>query len=71
MSGKGGWQPIFAPSAEAFDKDYLVPPEIDAEGIRKVATAFADAAKRCEQAGAKVVEIHAAHGYLLHDSSRR
>lgn len=63
----GGWRPIFAPSAVPFDEGYQVPQELDEEGIRRVAEAFARAAQRCLNAGCKVVEIHSAHGYLLHE----
>jgi 2,4-dienoyl-CoA reductase-like NADH-dependent reductase (Old Yellow Enzyme family) len=63
----GGWRPIFAPTAEAFDDGDIVPEEIDAAGIRRVAEAFAASAQRALAAGAKIIEIHAAHGYLLHE----
>ena len=63
----GGWRPIFAPTAEAFDADDIVPEEIDRAGIGRVVAAFFDATKRAEIAGAKMIEIHAAHGYLLHE----
>lgn len=62
-----GWRPIFAPSALPFDEGYQRPEPLDFAGIRRVVAAFADAAERCRHAGAKVVEIHAAHGYLLHE----
>ncbi len=64
---EGGWRPVFAPSAQAFDADSIVPQELDAAGIRAVVEAFAIAAQRALEAGARVVEIHAAHGYLLHE----
>jgi 2,4-dienoyl-CoA reductase-like NADH-dependent reductase (Old Yellow Enzyme family) len=63
----GGWRPVFAPTAEAFDSDYVIPEAISKAGIDRVVRAFADAAKRSLAAGAKVIEIHAAHGYLLHE----
>lgn len=63
----GGWRPIFAPSAEAFDNGDIVPHAIDQAGIRRVVDAFARAAQRALTAGAKVIEIHGAHGYLLHE----
>jgi 2,4-dienoyl-CoA reductase-like NADH-dependent reductase (Old Yellow Enzyme family) len=63
----GGWRPIFAASALPFDDGYQTPRELDRGGIDKVTRAFARAAERALQAGAKVVEIHAAHGYLLHE----
>ena len=62
---EGGWQPV-APSAIAFDQGYAVPQALTEDGIRAVIRAFADAAGRARQAGFRVVEIHAAHGYLLH-----
>lgn len=62
----GGWRPIYAPTAEAFDNEYIVPEAIDAAGIQRVVQAFVATTKRAEAAGAKVIEIHAAHGYLLH-----
>ena len=63
----GGWRPVFAPTAEAFDSNYVVPDALDQAGIAKVVRAFAAAAKRSLEAGAKIIEIHAAHGYLLHE----
>jgi 2,4-dienoyl-CoA reductase-like NADH-dependent reductase (Old Yellow Enzyme family) len=63
----GGWRPILAPSALAFDAGHQVPRELDEAGIRNVVEAFSEAAQRCLNAGGKVVEIHAAHGYLLHE----
>jgi len=63
----GGWRPTYAPTAEAFGEADIVPQEIDHAGIRRVVNAFVAAAKRAESAGAKIIEIHAAHGYLLHE----
>ncbi|MGI8820177.1 MAG: NADH:flavin oxidoreductase/NADH oxidase [Chthoniobacterales bacterium] len=63
----GGWRPIDAPTAEAFEAGGIVPEELDRAGIKRVVEAFAAAARRAETAGAKLIEIHAAHGYLLHE----
>ena len=62
---QGGWMPIFAPSAIAFADGYSVPQALSEAEIRTVVQAFADAARRAREAGAKLIEIHAAHGYLL------
>jgi 2,4-dienoyl-CoA reductase-like NADH-dependent reductase (Old Yellow Enzyme family) len=62
----GGWTPIYAPSAIPFTADYQTPVALDHEGIEDVVDAFADGARRVFEAGGQVIEIHAAHGYLLH-----
>lgn len=61
----GGWQTV-APSPIAFEKSEDTPLELDAVGISSVVSAFRDAAIRVRKAGFQVAEIHAAHGYLLH-----
>jgi len=61
----GGWQPV-GPSAVAFSSDYAVPTALDRAGIMAVVAAFGQAARRAREAGFDFVEIHAAHGYLLH-----
>jgi 2,4-dienoyl-CoA reductase-like NADH-dependent reductase (Old Yellow Enzyme family) len=66
INGKnGGWKTV-APSPIAFNDDDDNPLELDASGIKKVKTDFKDAAKRALKSGYKLIEIHAAHGYLIH-----
>jgi 2,4-dienoyl-CoA reductase-like NADH-dependent reductase (Old Yellow Enzyme family) len=62
---EGGWKPL-APSAVAFSPTYPEPDALDATGIAAVIEAFVVAAKRARQAGFKVIELHFAHGYLVH-----
>jgi 2,4-dienoyl-CoA reductase-like NADH-dependent reductase (Old Yellow Enzyme family) len=62
----GGWVPL-APSAVAYSEEYAQPQALTKEGIRGVVAAFAAAARRALAAGFQVLEIHAAHGYLLHE----
>jgi len=67
LPADGGWQPV-APSAIAFaPTDYAVPTALDGAGIAAVVGAFREAARRALEAGFDFVEIHAAHGYLLHE----
>jgi 2,4-dienoyl-CoA reductase-like NADH-dependent reductase (Old Yellow Enzyme family) len=63
----GGWDPVWGPSAIPFGRSSPVPRALDADGIRAVVQAFADGARRALDAGFRVAEIHAAHGYLLHE----
>ncbi|BAY07106.1 NADPH dehydrogenase NamA [Calothrix sp. NIES-2098] len=61
-----GWRPLVSSSAIAFSKDSPIPEALTIEGIQQVTDAFVQAAQRSLKAGFKVIEIHAAHGYLLH-----
>ena len=61
----GGWK-VFGPSAVAYNDHYPMPVEMSLPDIGKVVDDFRTAARRAMLAGFKVVEIHAAHGYLLH-----
>ena len=63
---EGRWEPV-APSAVAFSPNYAVPKALDEAEIEGVVQAFANAAKRAEEAGFDFIEIHGAHGYLLHE----
>jgi 2,4-dienoyl-CoA reductase-like NADH-dependent reductase (Old Yellow Enzyme family) len=63
---QGGWQTV-APSAIAFAEDYPSPREMNTGEIEKAISDFVEAAKRALNAGFEVIEIHAAHGYLLHE----
>ena len=61
----GGWETV-APSAEKFNATDKTPIALTIEGIEKVKADFKAATIRSIKAGFKVIEIHAAHGYLLH-----
>jgi len=63
--GAGGWRPV-APSPRPFAEGHPVPRELSSDDIEAVVGAFRDAARRAADAGFLVVEIHMAHGYLLH-----
>ena len=63
---QGGWT-VVAPTPLPFAPNYGVPAELDAAGIQKVVADFSAAARRSLEAGFDVIEIHAAHGYLLHE----
>ena len=63
---KGGWVPL-APSALAFDGDYHVPQALDEAGIEQVIAQFRASAVLALEAGFQLIELHAAHGYLLHE----
>jgi 2,4-dienoyl-CoA reductase-like NADH-dependent reductase (Old Yellow Enzyme family) len=66
LPADGGWEPV-APSAVPFAPDHAMPRALDQVGINAVIEAFRQAARRANRAGFDLVEIHAAHGYLLHE----
>ena len=61
---EGAWE-TFAPSALPFKADWHTPTEMTEADMDRVARAFEDAARRADRAGFDLVELHAAHGYLL------
>ncbi|HEV2274161.1 MAG TPA: NADH:flavin oxidoreductase/NADH oxidase [Acidobacteriaceae bacterium] len=63
---EGGWQPV-GPSPLSFAAHYGKPAALDEAGIHHVIRAFVSAAQRALEAGFDVLEIHSAHGYLLHE----
>jgi 2,4-dienoyl-CoA reductase-like NADH-dependent reductase (Old Yellow Enzyme family) len=63
---KGGWIPV-APSALPFSESYIAPRALRTDEIPQIVAAFAQGAKRALAAGFKIIEIHAAHGYLIHE----
>jgi 2,4-dienoyl-CoA reductase-like NADH-dependent reductase (Old Yellow Enzyme family) len=63
---RGGWEPV-APSALPFAEGSLVPRELSAAEVERIPGAFAAAARRALRAGFRWIELHAAHGYLLHE----
>lgn len=63
--GEGGWLPE-GPSAVPHKADEPPPLALDAAGLKRIVDAFAAAARRCERLGLDAIEVHCAHGYLLH-----
>ena len=63
---EGGWQ-TEAPSAVSHKEGELAPLALDAPGLARVRDAFVAAAKRAERLGIDALELHGAHGYLLHE----
>src|ERR1700736_3023786 len=63
----GALSNVEAPSALRFSDGYPMPRALSIDGIKNVVSAFAAAARRACEAGFRVIEIHAAHGYLMHE----
>jgi 2,4-dienoyl-CoA reductase-like NADH-dependent reductase (Old Yellow Enzyme family) len=63
---EGGWEPV-GPGPEPFARGFAIPRPLEEDEIAIIVRAFADAARRAAEAGFRVAEIHAAHGYLLHE----
>jgi 2,4-dienoyl-CoA reductase-like NADH-dependent reductase (Old Yellow Enzyme family) len=64
---EGGWAEVVAPSAEQFQANYPMPVALDEKGIAAIVKEFGEAARRALEAGFRVIEVHGAHGYLLHE----
>jgi 2,4-dienoyl-CoA reductase-like NADH-dependent reductase (Old Yellow Enzyme family) len=64
---EGGWQNVMAPSGVRFAENFAQPIALDLAGIQTVIRAFTKATERALEAGFDLVELHAAHGYLLHE----
>ena len=62
----GGWIAC-APSAVAYKQGETAPVALDSAGLARVRQAFVDAARRADRLGIDAIELHSAHGYLLHE----
>ncbi|WP_336777503.1 NADH:flavin oxidoreductase/NADH oxidase [Pantoea sp. USHLN256] len=62
---QGGWQTV-APSAQAFNPEDRAPAALDKQGLERLKQAYVDSARRAAKLGIQLIELHAAHGYLLH-----
>lgn len=63
---EGGW-PVIAPSAVAYKSNYQTPQEMSEKEMSRILSCFEASAERSLKAGFQVIEIHMAHGYLLHE----
>jgi 2,4-dienoyl-CoA reductase-like NADH-dependent reductase (Old Yellow Enzyme family) len=64
---QGGWRPVYSSTARGFTPESIQPEALTSEGIAGVVGAFAEAARRALEAGFELIEIHGAHGYLIHE----
>jgi 2,4-dienoyl-CoA reductase-like NADH-dependent reductase (Old Yellow Enzyme family) len=62
---QGGWQTV-APSAQAFNPEDRAPVALTKQDLERLKQAFVDSAQRAAKLGIQLIELHAAHGYLLH-----
>ena len=63
---EGGWKTV-APSAVAYLPNFDVPEALDANGLKRIRDSFAASARRAAALGLDAIQVHAAHGYLLHE----
>ena len=64
---EGGWSRVVGPSSVSFGDGYLTPVALSLEEIDAIIDAFADATRRALKAGFEIIELHGAHGYLIHE----
>jgi 2,4-dienoyl-CoA reductase-like NADH-dependent reductase (Old Yellow Enzyme family) len=65
-AAEGGWRPTFSSTSKPFTPESIPPEALTVEAIARLAHCFAEAARRSLEAGYELVEIHGAHGYLVH-----
>jgi 2,4-dienoyl-CoA reductase-like NADH-dependent reductase (Old Yellow Enzyme family) len=65
-ASEGGWT-TFGPTTDQFSEAYSTPQALDRDGMDKVIADFVSATERADAAGFLLAEVHAAHGYLLHE----
>ncbi|EPX63171.1 putative FMN oxidoreductase [Cystobacter fuscus DSM 2262] len=66
-NARGGWTPVSSSGLPFDPRNPVAPTALDEAGIQRIIRSFAEAADRARAAGFRVVEIHGAHGYLLHE----
>jgi 2,4-dienoyl-CoA reductase-like NADH-dependent reductase (Old Yellow Enzyme family) len=64
---QGGWRDVVGPSAVPFSTSYAMPIALTTDDIACVVRSFGEAARRAREAGYRVIELHGAHGYLMHE----